>query len=97
CLTHNIIPLCLPAHSTAPLDVCLFGPLQRNYGDVLDDWLQDGNAGIHKGTFYSYNNPNPIPKTRILTETSHTLKKNIQSAFAATGIILLNPRAVLQQ
>lgn len=55
CLSNNIIPLCLPAHSThllQPLDVGLFGPLQRNYAESLDNWLQDGNAGIHKGTFY---------------------------------------------
>jgi len=57
CLEHNIIPLCLPPHSThllQPLDVGLFGPLQRNYGSVLDNWLSESNLGIHKGTFYPY-------------------------------------------
>lgn len=62
CLTHNIIPLCLPAHSThllQPLDVGLFGPLQKNYGTLLDNWLEKSGHGIHKGTFYPYVNPKP--------------------------------------
>ena len=57
CLEHNIIPLCLPPHSThllQPLDVGLFGPLQKHYGSVLDEWLSESNLGIHKGTFYPY-------------------------------------------
>lgn len=55
CLENDIIPLCLPAHSThilQPLDVGLFGPLARNYSTALDDWMEAGNDGIRKGTFY---------------------------------------------
>ncbi|RPB06842.1 CENP-B protein, partial [Morchella conica CCBAS932] len=85
CLANKIIPLCLPAHSThllQPLDVGLFGPYQRNYSNALDGWLQDGNVGIHKGTFYPL-----LLQARKLTFT----KKNILSAFEATGINPLKP------
>jgi hypothetical protein len=57
CLSNDIIPLCLPAHSThllQPLDVGLFGPLQRDYSTILDDWLESHGYGIHKGIFYPY-------------------------------------------
>lgn len=89
CLLNNIIPLYLPAHSTnllQPLDVGIFGPLQRNHPSLLDDFLDDGGPGIHKGTFYPL-----LVKARELTYTS----KNILSAFEATGISPHNPRRVL--
>jgi len=55
CLTHDIIPFCLPPHSThllQPLDVGLFSPLQRNYSSCLDDLLEGGQRGVNKGVFY---------------------------------------------
>jgi len=55
CLQNDIIPLCLPAHSThilQPLDVGLFGPLQQNYSHCLDDYTEGGETGINKGDFY---------------------------------------------
>ena len=60
CLQNDIIPLCLPAHSThilQPLDVGLFGPLQRNYSHCLDDYMEGGETGINKGDFYPLVNP----------------------------------------
>jgi len=57
CLQNDIIPLCLPAHSThilQPLDVGLFGPLQSNYSKCLDDFVEGGETGINKGDFYPY-------------------------------------------
>ena len=54
CLNGKILPLCLPAHSThllQPLDVGLFGPLQRHYSNGLDSFIRKGNAGMNKGEF----------------------------------------------
>jgi len=48
CLNNKIIPFCLPAHSThllQPLDVGLFGPLQRYYSNGLDTWMRKGIQG----------------------------------------------------
>ncbi|PWW76365.1 CENP-B protein [Tuber magnatum] len=42
CLNAKIIPFCLPAHSThllQPLDVGIFGPLQRHYSNGLDEFI----------------------------------------------------------
>ena len=55
CLRKDIIPFCLPPHSThllQPLDVGLFSPLQRNYSACLDDWLEEGQSAVNKGDFY---------------------------------------------
>ena len=57
CLQNDIIPFCLPPHSThllQPLDVGLFSPLQRNYSSCLDDWLEGGQTEVNKGDFYPY-------------------------------------------
>ncbi|RPB06567.1 DDE-domain-containing protein [Morchella conica CCBAS932] len=56
CLSHKIVPFCLPPHSThllQPLDVGLFGPLQRHYSNTLDEAMEssDGDTEINKGTF----------------------------------------------
>src|SRR3954469_6400624 len=42
---HRILIFVLPAHSshlTQPLDIGLFGPLQRHYGVLLAEWLRGG-------------------------------------------------------
>ena len=55
CLKRNIHPVCLPSHSThilQPLDVSLFGPLSRTYGDQLDEWVRKGGNAIKKGQFH---------------------------------------------
>jgi hypothetical protein len=54
CLQHRIISFCLPAHSThllQPLDVGLFGPLQKYYSNGLDARMEAGDKGINKGDF----------------------------------------------
>jgi len=57
CLNVKIIPFCLPAHSThllQPLDVGLFSPLQRHYGNGLDEFIRKGHAGMNKGEFLPF-------------------------------------------
>ena len=54
CLSHRVIPLCFPSHSThllQPLDVGLFGPLQHYYSAGLDEWIAKGEEGMNKGEF----------------------------------------------
>ena len=53
----NIRPTCLPSHSThllQPLDVVLFGPLQKLYSTELDGWHWRGNNAVRKGNFHGY-------------------------------------------
>jgi hypothetical protein len=89
CEDHNIIVFCLPAHSThllQPLDVGLFAPLQRYYGKAVEDYILSTNVGITKNSFF--------PLYKKAREQAYTTS-NIENAFRATGIVPLNPRAVL--
>lgn len=56
CLSHKIVPIFLPPHSThqlQPLDVGLFSPLQKYYSNVLNEAMVEsgGDTGINMGTF----------------------------------------------
>ena len=53
CENNNIIPYCLPPHTThllQPLDVGLFSPLQHYYGKAVDRMVR-GNQAIKKANF----------------------------------------------
>lgn len=57
CISHDIICICLPAHSThllQPLDVGLFGPLAQAYSNSLDEWERTGHKGVDRGEFFKY-------------------------------------------
>jgi len=87
-IDNNIQLLCFPAHSThllQPLDVGLFAPLQKYYGKAADDYIRNTRTGILKGTFWRFYS--------AACRQAYT-KKNIASAFRATGICPFNPDAV---
>ena len=53
CLSVNIIPCCLPTHSTyllQPLDVGLFSPLQKGHGNRYIHLVRLGNDTIKRET-----------------------------------------------
>jgi len=88
CKQRNIILFCLPSHSThllQPLDVGIFGPLQNFYGRQVDDYSCDTEEGIKKSVFIPL-----LHKARLDGIT----RRNIEQAFATTGIVPLNPRRV---
>ena len=90
CFSHNVLLLCLPAHSThllQPLDVGLFSPYQHFYGLAVDNHMHSGQniTRIKKSIF--------IP---FLTEARQvTFTHNIRQSFSFTGIYPLNARRVL--
>lgn len=56
-LEHDIIILCLPAHTShllQPLDVGLFAALQRFYSQELDEWTSHGLYTIQRAEFFKY-------------------------------------------
>jgi len=56
-IDNNIEFLCFPSHTThllQPLDVSLFGPLQKYYGKAADDHMRDTCATVVKGTFWKF-------------------------------------------
>lgn len=81
CLTHNIICLCLPPHSThilQPLDVGLFAPLQRRYSEELDRWQRRQKGHIDKGIFYRYYLSASLNISEINVTTAFLRKHELQ-------------------
>lgn len=91
CSENNVIPLCMPAHSShllQPLDVGCFSPLKRAYGRLIEDKMRLGFNHIDKLDFLE-----AYPQARTAIFSS----ENIKSGFSATGLTPLNPDQVLSQ
>lgn len=76
----------MPAHSThllQPLDVGLFGPLQKHYGKAVENYHNSTNIGI------SYHNFLPLYKE---ARTKAYTEQNVKSVFRKTGIVPFLPR-----
>jgi hypothetical protein len=89
CLDHSIIVLCMPAHSShllQPLDVACFSVLKRSYGKLVEKQMSLGVNHIDKQDFLSL-------YQQARTDALH--EKNIQSGFAATGLVPYEPDRVL--
>jgi hypothetical protein len=91
CSENDIIPICMPAHSShllQPLDVGCFSPLKRAYGRLVEDKMRLGFNHIDKFDFLE---AYPQARTAIFSAD------NIKSGFSATGLIPFNPNRVLSQ
>ena len=89
CLSTQIVVYCLPSHSThllQPLDVGLFSPLQKYYGQEVDKLTRFGDITIRKGNF--------LPMLVAARQATFT-KANIMGAWRGSGLIPLNARVVL--
>lgn len=90
CTDRHIIPLYMPPHSShlcQPLDISCFSPLKRFYGQKTQDMIRTGIYSIDKEDFlYLY------PGVRRALSAA-----NIQSGFAAAGLIPLSPERVLKK
>ena len=91
CSKNNIIPLCMPAHSShllQPLDVGLFSPLKTTYGRKIGDSIRLGINHIDKEEFLTvYGQIRPAAFS----------ESNIKSSFAAAGLVPYNPDRVLSR
>jgi len=88
CFSHNVLLLCLPAHSThwlQLLDVGLFSPYQYFYDIGVDNYMHFGQniAGIKKSIFIPF-----LTEAQEAIFTTH----NICQSFSSTGIYPLNAR-----
>jgi hypothetical protein len=89
CSQHNIIPLCMPAHSShllQPLDVGCFSVIKRSYGRIIENQMRLGINHIDKVDFLE-----AYPQARSEAMTA----SNIRSSFIATGQVPYNPQRVL--
>jgi DDE superfamily endonuclease len=91
CKEHSIITLCMPPHSSHLLQLCnvgCFAVLKRSYGRQIEGYMRNRVNYIDKPDFlHAYHT------TRIEAMTL----ANVQSSFAATGIVPFDPERVLSK
>jgi hypothetical protein len=89
CKEHNIIPISMPPHSShllQPLDVGLFSPLKRAYGDEINLFIRASINHITKSEFF------------VAFKAAHDkifTKENIKSGFRGAGISPWDPDSVI--
>ncbi|EED21402.1 conserved hypothetical protein [Talaromyces stipitatus ATCC 10500] len=91
CTENNIIPVCMPPHSShllQPLDVGCFAVLKRHYGQLVEQRMRLGFNHIDKMDFLT-----AFPQARTVAYKAQT----IWNSFAATGLVPFNPDRVIQQ
>lgn len=91
CSENNIIPICMPAHSSnklQPLDVGCFRSLKGAYSDLVKQKMSLGVSYIDKLDFLQI-----FPEAR---KSAFTIE-NIQNSFAGTGLVPFNPDRVLSK
>src|SRR6266480_6663648 len=91
CSDRLIITLCMPAHSShllQPLNVGCFSTLKRSYRRLVGEYIRLGVNHIDKTEFL------PLFKQARAEALS---QRNIQSGFAATGLVPLNLNEVLSR
>ncbi|KAJ5568130.1 hypothetical protein N7450_001957 [Penicillium hetheringtonii] len=91
CADHNIIPICMPAHSShllQPLDIGCFAVLKRAYGGLVGQKIRLGINHIDKLDFLT-----AYPQARTDAFQSET----IRNSFRAAGLVPFNPEPVLSK
>ena len=91
CKEHSIITLCMPPHSShllQPLDVGCFAVLKRLYGRQIETYMRNGVNHIDKSDFL---------QALYTAHTGAMTSVNIQSSFAATGLVPYDPERVLSK
>lgn len=91
CAENNIIPLCMPAHSShllQPLDVGCFAVLKRTYSCFVSDLACTGYNHINKLDFLA-----DYQRARLEAFQPNT----IQNSFAASGLVPINAERVLSK
>ena len=90
-MEKNIIPLYMPPYSShllQPLDVSCFSPLKHLYNQRVQEEIQKGIHSVRKEDFIHIY---PAVHQQALSSS------NIQSGFAATGLVPLSPERVLSK
>jgi hypothetical protein len=91
CRTNNILPLCMPPHSShllQPLDVGCFGPLKKAYSRQIEDIIRTRITHISKEAF--------LPAFIAAFQASMT-KDNIQGGFQGAGLVPYDPDVVISK
>ena len=89
CAEANIVPICMPAHSShllQPLDIGCFSVLKRAYGQLVENQMRQAISYIDKLDFLE-----AYPEARAKAYKAET----IRNSFAAAGLIPIDPDRVL--
>ncbi|PCH36863.1 CENP-B protein, partial [Wolfiporia cocos MD-104 SS10] len=84
-IANNIHLFCLPPHTThklQPLDIGVFGPLQRKWQGHCDDVLNETGEEIHRQEFV---------REYMSAREASVRPELVQSAFQRCGIAPFNP------
>ena len=91
CNDHDIITLCMPAHSSyklQPLDVGCFSPLKRAYGRIIEDSMRRHITHVSKEDFlFAF----------YEAYTASITPDNIRAGFKASGLVPFDPERVISQ
>jgi DDE superfamily endonuclease len=91
CYDRDIIPFCLPPHSThllQPLDVCVFGPYKHFHAIVTE-------RGVRR-SIYDWGKDDFLATQPEIKKTAFK-KSTIVSSFRQTGIYPFDPKQVLMR
>ena len=89
CKENDIIPLCMPPHSShilQPLDVGCFGPLKKAYGREIEKMMRTQITHITKDDFF------PAFKQAFFATMG---EENVRAGFRGTGLIPYDPERVI--
>jgi tRNA(Phe) wybutosine-synthesizing methylase Tyw3 len=89
CKEHNIVTLCMPAHSShilQPLNVGCFSPLKKAYGRQIENMMRGYIMHITKDDFF--------PAFREAHFASMT-ESNIRGGFRGAGLISFDSERVI--
>ncbi|CEJ62624.1 hypothetical protein PMG11_11119 [Penicillium brasilianum] len=93
CTENDIIPLCMPAHSShllQPLDVGCFAVVKRAYGRFVSDLARRGYNHIDKHDFL-------MDYQHARLEAFQSTNPTIKNSFAASGLVPLDAERVLNK
>lgn len=91
CKANSILPLCMPPHSShilQPLDVGCFSPLKASYGKQIEKMMRMQITHITKDDFFD---------AFLEAFNIAMTENNIRAGFRATGLVPLDPEAVLSR
>jgi len=91
CISQNIIPYCLPPHTThrlQPLDVCIFSSYKHQYQKELTRRSERHEHGVSKENFY---------EILMIARRASFTRSNIQSGFRNTGLVPVDRTIILSK
>jgi len=91
CHDNNILPICLPSHTThvlQPLDVGCFGPLAHYYRTEVEEACVNGLDSVSKFDFVRFY---AEARQRAFTH------ENVCSSFSESGLVPFNPSIIYEK